>query len=424
MPRRPAVTPDPIRSRVVERSPHFFGWNVTAAAALVMGATIVGQTAGVALFIDAFIGDLSLSRQTVSLAYSGATIAAALVLPLTGRALDRWEPRRGALAAAMLLAVSCVAMGQVRGLVTLIGGFFLLRALGQGALALSAIHVVNLWFVRRRGLAIGLMGVGMALAVAVVPIAMQQGIDALGWRATYAVIGACVLVVVLPIAGLFFRHRPERYGLLPDGPIRPDELPTVELSSTLVEARRTSHFWTLVGSICVLNCLGTAYLFHHVDLMTSGGVTREAAAVMFVAYGLVNWIANLGAGLGVDRWGPRKVLAMGLALFTLLTVGLPLAQTSAAVVVYGVVFGVVQGIQSNVGGSAFAYYFGRDHIGAIKGFTHTLFVAATAIGPPLLPLIAGLLGGYSAALWVLALAPLGATVAVWAALPHIVPSAR
>ncbi len=411
------MTQSLLSSRVVERSPHFFGWNVTFAAALVMGATIPGQTAGVSLFIDSFIQDLGVSRSVVGLVYGGATVAAALVLPLTGRALDRWGPRRGALVAAVLLGLSCAIMGQASGIVTLALGFFLLRALGQGALALSAIHVVNLWFVRRRGLAIGLMGAGMSLAVALVPPLMQWGIDGVGWRMTYAWIGVGVAVLVIPIAGLFFRHRPERYGLVPDGAGVADHI-EVEPSSTLAEARRTPAFWTLVGSIALLNCLGTAYLFHHVDLMSSGGVSGEGAAVMFTTFGIANWIANVTSGAAVDRLGPRRVLVSGLLLFVGVTVGLPMVSSVAAVAVYGALFGIVQGIQSNVGGSAFAHYFGRDHIGAIKGFSQTLFVAATAVGPPLLPLVSDGLGGYASALWLLSVAPLGAALAVWALLPR------
>jgi predicted MFS family arabinose efflux permease len=305
-------------------------------------------------------------------------------------------------------------MGQVTGLLSLTVGFFLLRAIGQGALSLSALHVVNLWFVRRRGLAVGLMGVGMALAVTVVPALIEQGLSAFGWRQTYVLVGVAVVVLVVPVAALFFRHRPERYGLVPDG--READLGALPTSPepevTLAEARRTRAFWLLCASLMTMNCLGTAYLFHHVDLMASGGIGRADAAVMFVAYGVVNGIANLGAGVLLDRWGPRRVLAAGMGLFALLTAGLPLVSAVSAVALYGVAFGIAQGIQSNVGGSAFAYFFGRAHIGAIKGFTRTLFVASTAVGPPLLAWAARVAGGYAGALWVLALVPAGLTVAV------------
>jgi hypothetical protein len=44
-----------------------------------MAATLPGQTAGVSLFIDAFIEDLGLSRSLVSWFYTVATVSAPLV---------------------------------------------------------------------------------------------------------------------------------------------------------------------------------------------------------------------------------------------------------------------------------------------------------------------------------------------------------
>ncbi|MGI9174663.1 MAG: MFS transporter, partial [Rhodothermales bacterium] len=80
----------PLQSRLVTASPVYFGWPVAWAATVAMGLTLPGQTAGVSLFIDRFITDLGLTRATVSVAYTVATVLAALTLPWTGRILDRY----------------------------------------------------------------------------------------------------------------------------------------------------------------------------------------------------------------------------------------------------------------------------------------------------------------------------------------------
>ena len=403
----------------MRRTPFFFGWAVTAAAALAMGMTLPGQTAGVSLFIDSFIDDLGVSRSAVSLAYTGATVAAAFVLPWTGRALDRWGPQRGMVAIAGLLALACVGMGQARGLATLAGGFFLMRTLGQGALSLSAVHAVNLWFVRRRGFAVGLMGIGMAVAISTVPPLIERGIAAFGWRETYAALGLAVAVLVIPTALLFVRRHPERYGLRPDGdaPLGPGEAEPPEASMTLPQARSTAAFWTLAAGIATTSCLGTALLFHHVDVMASAGLGRGAAALLFVPYGIVTALSSLLGGGIVDRLGPGRVMAGSLTLFAAMMALVPWVTTPEAVLAYGAAFGLMQGVQGNVSGSGFAAYFGRAHIGAIKGYAGTGFVAATALGPPLLTFGAEASGGYAPALWVLALVPLGVAAVAARVLP-------
>ena len=395
-----------LQSRLVAASPVYFGWPVAWAATVAMGLTLPGQTAGVSLFIDRFITDLGLTRATVSMAYTVATVLAALTLPWTGRLLDRYGPRKGVVAIAVLFGVACASMGLVQGLATLFVGFFLLRALGQGALSLASIHVVNLWFVRRRGLAVGLMGLGLAFTTAFLLPLVETGIEALGWRTTYAVLGAGLLAILLPIGGLLFRRHPERYGLVPDGSGAMWEDAPIEQAFTLAEARRTGIFWILVAGLASMSLIGTGLLFHHIALMEANELSRAAAASLFVPLGLATAAASLGAGVLIDRLGPTWVLGGSLGLFALTTAAIPLVQTEAAVWVYGAAFGITQGAQVNLGGSAFAYYFGRTHIGAIKGFTKMLFVGGTALGPPLIVLGEAVFGSYAGALWCLAAAPL------------------
>ncbi len=409
-------------SRFVRDFPVYFGWPVTAAAAVAMAATLPGQTAGVSLFIDSFIADLDLSRGAVSLAYTGATVGSAAVLPFAGRALDRWGPRRGVVVIATLFALAVVGMSQVRGLATLAVGFFLLRALGQGSLSLAAIHVVNLWFVRRRGVAVGVMGLGMAGALAVVPGLIERGIDGVGWRMTYAWMGAAVAAVLLPVGIAFFRRHPEAYGLVPDGaPGPPDARP--EPSVTLAQARRTLPFWVLTAGLATTACLGTALLFHHVDVMASGGLTRAQAALLFVPYGVLTAASSLGAGVILDRVGPGRVFGVGLALYAGMLAAAPGLTTEAGVLAYGAAFGLAQGTLGNVGGSAYAHFFGRAEIGAIKGFTHTVFVAATAVGPPLVAFGQGA-WGYGPTLRLLALVPAGLAVLAWLRLDRAHPAGQ
>lgn len=399
-------------SRFVQAFPVYFGWPVTVAAALAMAATLPGQTAGVSLFIDSFITDLRLSRSAVALAYTGATVGSALVLPFVGRALDRWGPRRGVVVITALFAAACVGMGQAAGLATLAIGFFLLRALGQGALSLAAVHVVNLWFVRRRGVAVGVMGLGMAAAVTFGPALIERGIDGVGWRETYLWMGVVVAAVLLPIGLAFFRRHPETYGLRPDGDASDAADPPDEPSASLAEARRTATFWTLTAGLAATSCIGTALLFHHLDILASNGLSRADAALLFVPYGAVTAVSSLGAGALLDRFGPGRVLAASLGVFAVTTAAVPLVNQTWAVWAYGAAFGVTQGAQGNVGGSGYAFFFGRAHIGAIKGFTRTVFVAATAVGPPLVAW-GGAALGYGPTLRLLALVPAALAVAAW-----------
>ncbi|MFO8099260.1 MAG: MFS transporter [Salinibacter sp.] len=415
-------------STFVERSPVYYGWVVLGIATLGMAATLPGQTAGISLFIDAFIEDLGLSRSVVSWLYTVATVVGSLVLPLVGRLADRYGPRRLALAVIALLALSCMGMRWVEGGIGVFLGFLFLRGFGQGALSLINNHSVNLWFERRRGLAVGILGGGMAGATALFPPLIDAGIQAYGWEATYGVMGALLAGIMLPLGALFYRDAPEQYGLTPDpGADKPDsesetsssETPEAAVPGVRPEtAYRTWTFWLFtIAGVCTAG-FGTGLLFHHFSILEEVGVGRDLAAQFFIPLGVGTAAFNLCTGWLVDRISPRVLLGGLLVVFGSMMGALPAVDTAIEVWAYGSVFGMAQGMQGALLGSAYAYYFGRAHHGTIRGLANTVFIGGTAIGPAALALGPDVLGGFAPILWIIVPIPLvlaGAAFVAWAA---------
>lgn len=369
--------------------------------------TIPGQTIGVSVFLDSIIADLGLSRSAVSGAYTVGTLVASLALPFVGRQIDRVGPRRSVLVIATSFALACAFMGLVAGFVTLLVGFVLLRGLGQGALSLVSVHSINIWFVRRRGMAVGLAGVGFAAATAVLPIGLDWLMGGVGWRWAYAVLGLVVLVVMVPVGGGLFRDRPELYGLLPDRG-RPVDLDGAgeEVHYQLAEARRTITFWLYVAGGFLTAAFGTGLVFHHFSIMGANGAGRSVAAVMFVGYGAVAAIATLVTGFLIDRVPPRFLLATTLALMGTAMLAATSVSTTGAILAYGVVLGGMQGMNQAIQSTVYGHYFGRLHFGAIKGMATTVMVAGTAVGPLLLAFGFDQNGSYQPVLWFAAALPL------------------
>ncbi|MCS3755001.1 MFS family permease [Salinibacter ruber] len=420
------------------------------------------------LFIDSFIEDVGLSRSLVSWLYTAATVLGSLALPLMGRLVDRWGPRRMATLAVGLFALSCAGMGQAGGWIGVFVGFVCLRCFGQGTLGLINNHAVNLWFERRRGLAVGILGLGMAGATALFPPLIEEGIQAYGWQRTYLIMGGILAGAVLPLGALLYRDAPERYGLSPDrenaaseteaseteaseiGVPETSGLKDPELEASGPEgsgpetgaasedegetpgkdrgeiqdenqgesqgasavggiepgvAYRTRTFWLFTGAGVYAAGLGTGLLFHHFSILEEAGVGRDLAAEFFIPLGALTAALNVGTGWLVDRYPPRLLLAAELVLYGALTGLLPWADTTVEVWAYGSVFGVAQGMHQALLGSVYAYYFGRLHHGTIRGLANTVFIGGTAIGPALLAVGPDFLGGFAAILWVLTPVP-------------------
>jgi len=404
-----AMTPPepPLNSRLVERSPIYYGWVVLMAAVVGLAVSMPGMTAGVSVFLDAMIDDLGISRSGASTAYAVATVVGALVLPFVGRYFDRRGPRRSVVVCTVLFAVSCVLVSLVNSLFALVAAFTLIRAFG-GALGSVSMNVVSIWFVRRRGMAIGLAGAGFAVALATLPGAMDALIGRVGWREAWVVMGVVVAVVMVPLGGGVVRGRPELYGLAPDG--RRAEAPTLvvnELDYDLTAARRTLTFWLYVGGGVLSNALATGLIFHHYSIMGAAGVGRPTASAMFAAFGVATAVAGLVAGYLMDRIPPRFLLAACTGLVGLGMLAATRVSTPGQVLAYGVVLGAMNGISTSLFSTVFAYYFGRRHIGTISGVVSTILVGASAAGPLLLAVGFDATGSYEPVLTVTAVVPLG-----------------
>ncbi len=416
-------SPLPIQtSRVISRSPIFYGWIVAAVGTLGMIMTSPGQTYAVSIFIEHFIADLGISRSLVSTLYTGGTLVASLGLPFIGRLIDGRGPRTAAVLISLLFGVACIYMGFVANAAMLFVGFIAIRMMGQGSLALVSQYTVNQWWVRRRGSVMGVSNLlASLLGLGSFPALIYWLVDSYGWRTAFPILGGLVLVIMVPVGYLFFRNEPERYGLQPDGGQTPsqvtkvdpgvEETVTLEEAWTLNEAIRTPVFWIVVLGLASVSMLSTGLMFHMVSIFQDNGLSAVVAAQAFVPVAMTTAIITLGAGILVDRISARYILVAGL-LCQAASLVLAYRLTGVGMaLVYGVILGATSGFTRSVGSVIWANYFGRKHLGAITGVTSTILIAGSALGPMPMGIARDLLGSYNTALNLLAIIPLILAVA-------------
>ncbi len=176
----------PIRqSRLIDRTPFFYGWIVLLAGSL--GSVMMGpsQTFTISLFIDTFVTELSLSRATVSLLYGVATLGASAMLPITGRLVDRYGPRKMMVLISGAFVLSCASMSLVTGAASLLVALLILRFLGFGSMSLVSNNAIAQWFIRRRGAVMGLSGQALAVSLLLWPALTETLIQTFSWRSAW-----------------------------------------------------------------------------------------------------------------------------------------------------------------------------------------------------------------------------------------------
>lgn len=411
----------------IARTPFYYGWIILAVAGLASFTSAPGQTYTFAVFLDSFIEDLSISSTYVSTLYLFGSLTAAGMIIFVGRYLDRFGPRVMLVAVTVLIGGGAMLLSQVTTVWQLFIGIAVMRTMGQGALSLIPATMVSVWFVRKRAMALAIMALGGATAAGVFPIYGATLIDAYGWRTAWIAIAITVWVLLIIPALLFVRRSPESVGLLPDGVKPGTRQATVprtgrnaETSTawTLREAMHGRALWLLVSAGVAQSLIGTGVMFHQVQIMTDKGLSPSVAAGVFGVTAPAMLTGQFISGYLAGRFPERYLIAIGQG-FIVVSI-LLLFNISAAwqAYLYGAVLGLSMGFLMNSMQSVWPAYFGRKHLGSIRGITNFGTMTAAAIGP--LPLAASfdLSGSYTAGLIIyMTLPPLCAAAALAAGNP-------
>lgn len=393
-------------------------------AMLAMIVTSPGQTFGVAVFNPYWRSSLGLSHSQLTGAYMAGTLAAALPQPAIGGLMDRFGMRRVMAVVVILLGLACLLMSQVQGLLMLFFAFFLLRLLGQGALGLMAVNTLAMWFQARLGTVAGLMNATVAAAVAVIPALFLFLIDAFDWRGAYAALGVLVWLLMLPLLLLLYRNRPRDVGQKLDGGPAEMDGPTVAEpanapSFTLTEARHTRAYWILILYTIVWALIITAVFFNIVPIFANRGLNESLAATTFATVAMAMAAAQLTGGVLADRLPLHWLAAACLLFITAAVWMLNLAGSPGEAQFYALLMGIGQGLAGAVNNTVWVRYYGRAHLGHIRGTVAMAQVGGSSIGPFIMGATYDLTGSYQFSLYLFVglLLPLAAAC-LWATPPR------
>lgn len=378
-----------VSNLLARRLPVFYGYVMLPLVMMLQIGTSPGQTFAVSAFTPALLESLSLSESRLALAYMLGTLCAAVPLSIIGPISDRFGLRWTSIFASVALAATCYFASTVNGFYGLFTAFFLLRFLGQGSLSLLSNNTTAMWFRNRIGRVSAIISIGTAAAFAWVPDWLSQSIAAYGWRWTYQAIGGCVLLGLVPMLILFYRNRPEDVGQLLDGrkPQPTNESNSsvasadVEISLTLNQAARTKSFYIIGLASAVWAMVGTGVVFYLFTLCQDRGFADGTPANLFKTFGLCMLVMQFGGSIAADYVRLNRLLGIGATMLAVSLVTLRFGDSVPAMHGFAVLFGGGQGLLIAVTGVIWVRYYGREHLGSIRGAVWCATVAGSGCGP-------------------------------------------
>lgn len=200
----PTYTVTEIISKI--RNIHY-GWIVVLGTALMLfgGA---GSRFSFGVFLKPVTEEFDWSRGSLAGALAIAGLATGGLRPVAGMLADKYDPKYVAAIGVLIGGLALAAMSQVQELWQVYLTFIIMgigfTLASPGAVA----KIIGAWFTKRRGLAMSLAGTGSAAGeTALVPIA-AVAVAYIGWREGYMILGAILLLLILPLVFLLLKSRP------------------------------------------------------------------------------------------------------------------------------------------------------------------------------------------------------------------------
>ncbi|MGO2356609.1 MAG: MFS transporter [Marinomonas foliarum] len=336
----------------------------------------IGQSFFLSWFGADIQRELSISASQYGLYYAIGTLASSAVVMTIGGVVDKYSPRLLVALLAIFLGLACVLMAQVASVFILCVTLFLLRLCGQGLLPHTAQTIMIRSFEQQRGKAISLASSGVAVGEAILPTIIIALIAWLGWRQSWYVFAASVVILYLPLS----------YWLLAQNA-------STKMSSSKIvkegandasgrkDVLKDWRFWLILPTSLAAPFLVTGVFIQQNFLLEQKMWSSALLACGFIVYGVSHWLSAMISGSLVDRYSAKSLLLyLPLPLLAAL-VTLVVFDRAWSVFAFMGMFGVGIGALNTVINAAWAEIYGTKAIGSIRAMMTSLMIFSTAAAP-------------------------------------------
>ena len=369
----------------------FFGWYIVGGAAIQAFFTSATFFFGFTAFFNPISNEFGFSKAATATALSLQRTESGIVGPFVGFLVDRYGARGVMLVGTTVTAFGFFALARISSLITFYLSFGLL-ALGIAmATMITTTPVISNWFIRKRARALTFAFAGGASGGLAAPL-IVWAISTYGWRAVLDWIGIGTMLVGIPVS-LVMRHRPEKYGYLPDGvnPLRnsASDNPNNQLLKdqnsepvfTVREILKTRALWMLVIGMGLSGMVMSITVVMIIPTLESYGFSTATAGFAVMALAIGNVTGRLLLGLVSDKMNKRNVLCFTYLMFSLGALSFGLLTELWHLAIFIPLYSLAHGGTVPVRFALLADYFGRKSYGSLVGITMTLTAIFSIIGP-------------------------------------------
>lgn len=400
------------------------------------------QAYGFSAFLKPLAADLGLSRAVTSGVSSLSRLEGGLEAPLAGWLADKYGSRGICFIGVFIAGLGFSLMYFVHSMVSFYLVWGVIVAIGFNlGLSVPVDAAIAKWFVKKRGTALSIRNVLSGLSGVLTLPLVTWLLSQYGWRVTL-VIGGIGMWLLLPLTWFLIKpHRPEYYGLLPDGAERDiggtaDITATInagvkyaaevnEVEFTLRQAFKTSALWIIIFANSMHGMVQPAVSLHGIPLLTDMGVSPMVASGAMSLMVFMSIPGRFIGGVVADR-APIGYLRYILAIsYSVQCIGLLIFlkwQTLPTAYIFFILYGIGMGAGMAINAPLRGRYYGRKGFATIGGAMSLLNTPVGIIAPVYVGWTYDATGSYIKALLILTALLATAIIAICFAKPPKPPA--
>ena len=398
-----------LRARLAQRLPFYYGWVILAAASVPsFGARPVMAVATLSVFVVPMTDQFGWSRGQFSGAVSLGALFGLIVSPFAGRLVDRYGSGMMVSASSAMVGLCAIGLSMISPVWSFYALYVPGRAVFSSPLELGTSTAVSNWFIHRRPMALAYMGIVQGIGLTIFPIITQVLIDGWGWRTAWLALGIFTISTgIIPVL-LLMARRPEDMGLEPDPepsipavtdgetPRGPQTGPArhTESDYTVRQALATRAFWVLSLFSVFGFVVQAGVSLHQVPHYISQGVPTYLAALTASVFAFGQVPGGLFWSVLARRVPLRILLSATAAIMTVGAIGTGMTGSLSSGIPMAFLLGFGVGGLHLILRLTWADYYGRLHLGAIRGLTLPAQIGGQALGPIIAGFMFDATGGY------------------------------
>lgn len=374
-----------------KESRFYYGWIVVIASFL-MTFMFFGIQYNFGVFSKPLSDEFGWTRALTSGAFSLYMIVHGFSAILMGTLSDKYDPRITFSVSGFLGGLGMILCSQIVDLWQFYVFFGLLIGVGTGAAFSPPMSITAKWFVKRRGLALGIVASGIGFGTLVMSPVANYLISAYGWQTAYIIVGFIAWIVLIP-AALMIKAGPVENNVLSYAKNR-KESGNVNNEWDTSEAVKTKSLWlVLFSNLLWVLCLQMVMVHVYSHAIDIGAPSMIAASVLSLIGGC-SILGRLVIGGASDRIGTKRAWLFCLVCQVAMMFWLTMSESVWMLYLFAPVFGFTYGGIVPLIPAITGEFFGTKNLGAIIGFMGFGPTIGGALGPFLAGYIFDVTGSY------------------------------